>query len=300
MFGVWKWLEALLLKTTIRAKVQNSMDRQPTGFHMPSSNVLVREEILDRIKAGELVTGAVDPERRVRGCSFDLTVGTIFWDGRVLRTSKADPQQVEVPPGGVVGIFTEESLNLPADVYGTAFAINAMSSKGFLVLNSGHVDPGFVGPLTVKALNVRKTSIAISQGDPIFTVLFTPIGREAPLFKANKPIADRIREFNAETVQSSPQTLGEMISVDPNGPFPTRSEVRELVRNDAVVRLTLLLTFVAAVASVLALFGVTLGKSDKGPQVTELGNPSRPVPQESTNPTSLKSTKTEAKLVESK
>ncbi|MBB3857683.1 deoxycytidine triphosphate deaminase [Xanthomonas arboricola] len=229
---------------------------------IPTTTVLVHDEILERIRQGQLVTGAADPEKRVRGCSFDLTVGTIFWNGSVLRRTTAEPRQVVVPPGGVVGIFTEESLKLPADIYGTAFAINAMSSKGFLVLNSGHVDPGFEGPLTVKALNVRKTSIAISQGDPIFTVLFTPIGYAAPMFRGNKSTSDREREFNAETVQSSPQTLGEMISVDPNGPFPTRDQVKEMVRNDAVVRLTIGLTLIAAIASVLALFGVSpVGKS---------------------------------------
>jgi len=242
------------------------MDSQRDVFQAPITNVLVRDEILERIRIGQLVVGAADPDKRVRGCSFDLTVGTIFWGGRVLRRNSADPQQVVVPPGGVVGIFTDESLNLPSDVYGTAFAINAMSSKGFLVLNSGHVDPGFEGPLTVKALNVRKTSIAISQGDPIFTVLFTPIGRPAPPFRGNKSVADREREFNAETVQSSPQTLGEMIAVDPNGPFPTRDQVRDMVRSDAIVRITLGLTFVAAVASVLALFGVTVGEKGRDVQ----------------------------------
>lgn len=267
---------------------------------LPGSNVLVRDEILACIRAGKLVVGAAEPDKRVRSCSFDLTVGTIFWGGRVLRRNNAEPQQVVVPPGGVVGIFTEESLKLPDDVYGTAFAINAMSSKGFLVLNSGHVDPGFEGPLTVKALNVRKTSIAISQGDPIFTVLFTPIGKSAPLFKGNKSASDREREFNAETVQSSPQTLGEMISVDPNGPFPTRDEVRDLVRSDATVRLTLMLTGIAAVASVFALFGVTSAKSDHARGSGEILDVSSPVTPDQNSKAVPKVVPNEVKLVDKK
>lgn len=48
---------------------------------LPGSNVLVRGEILECIRAGKLVVGAAEPDKRVRGCSFDLTVGTIFWGG---------------------------------------------------------------------------------------------------------------------------------------------------------------------------------------------------------------------------
>lgn len=299
MLGVRSWLKKSLAKMVASRCLEESMESQEFPV-LPGSNVLVRGEILECIRAGKLVVGAAEPDKRVRGCSFDLTVGTIFWGGRVLRRKNSEPQQVVVPPGGVVGIFTEESLKLPSDVYGTAFAINAMSSKGFLVLNSGHVDPGFEGPLTVKALNVRKTSIAISQGDPIFTVLFTPIGKSAPVFKGNKSASDREREFNAETVQSSPQTLGEMISVDPNGPFPTRDEVRELVRSDSIVRLTLGLTAIAALASVLALFGVTIGKSDRQMQGDQHLGASQSRMSSPNNPVDPNAVRNEVKLVEPK
>lgn len=300
MSRVWIWLESLLAGSRKNVGSSERCDRSFVPARDPGTNVLVHDEILERIRAGQLVVGALEPDKRTRGCSFDLTVGTIFWDGRVIRRRAGEPQQVVVPPGGVVGIFTEESLKLPTDIYGTAFAINAMSSKGFLVLNSGHVDPGFEGPLTVKALNVRKTSIAISQGDPIFTVLFTPIGRSAPSFGSNKSISDREREFNAETVQSSPQTLGEMIAVDPNGPFTTREQVRELVRADAITRVTLGLTLVAAVASVFALFGFEVASKDRALAEKHVPGTSRSeLPVEQAKAIS-KDPRSEAKLVESK
>jgi len=130
--------------------------------------------------------------------------------------------------------------------------------------------------------------------------LFTPIGKSAPVFKGNKSASDREREFNAETVQSSPQTLGEMISVDPNGPFPTRDEVRELVRSDSIVRLTLGLTAIAALASVLALFGVTIGKSDRQMQGDQHLGASQSRMSSPNNPVDPNAVRNEVKLVEPK
>ncbi|EKT4089474.1 hypothetical protein QEG26_003451 [Stenotrophomonas maltophilia] len=240
-----------------------------------ATGVLIGSEILDGIRRGALVHGA--NEDRVRGCSCDLTVGTIFWKGKILRrrTGEDDggrgisswlrrkwravgrwlgqlnePKHVVVPPGGVVGIFTAETLDIPLDMCATAFAINAMSSKGFLVLNPGHVDPGFRGSLTVKALNIRKTNITITQGEPIFTVVFQRLGQETGEFSNAKSVEDRERDFHNESVQSSPDTLGQMISVDPSGPYPTREQVKEMVRSDAINRATMILSLVAAIAAV--------------------------------------------------
>jgi deoxycytidine triphosphate deaminase len=219
----------------------------------PSIGILGRKEILAEVQKGSLVVGCQNPEERARGCSYDLTVGTIFWEGKVIREQPGSPAQVVVPPGGVIGIFTAEEIALPDDVCATAFAINEMSSKGFLVLNPGHVDPGFKGPLTVKALNVRKTNIAISQGDPIFTVIFQRLDRPTVAYR-NASRSDRERKFNAETVQSSPRTVAAMIELDKEGPFPARAEVKELIRNDAISRATLAFTFIAAVAGVVAAY----------------------------------------------
>lgn len=217
-----------------------------------SQGILGKEEILFEIGNNKLVLGCSNPADRTRGCSFDLSVGTIFWEGRVIRGDQVNPSQVIVPPGGVVGIFTAEDLALPDDVCATAFAINAMSSRGFLVLNPGHVDPGFVGPLTVKALNIRKTSIAISHGEPIFTVIFQRLDKPTQAYGGNSSRAERERKFNAETVQSSPKTIASMIELDREGPFPARAEVREMIRRDAINRATLALAFVAALAGVIA------------------------------------------------
>lgn len=192
-----------------------------------SIGVLTKDDIVQEIKAGQLVNGPVD---QVRGCSYDLTVGTIFWDEQIFRPGEA--KTVCVPPGGVVGIFTAEEISLPDDVCATAFAINAMSSRGFLVLNPGHIDPGFKGPLTIKALNIRKTAIAIHQTDPIFTVVFQRLPKATVPFQRNKSRAERESEFDATTVETSPRSISDIVAADTKGPFPSRVEVSTVIKQE--------------------------------------------------------------------
>lgn len=186
--------------------------------------VLIAQEIRTEIESGRLVRkGDVD---RVRGCSYDMTIGTLFWDNQII--AGAD-RQVVVPPGGVISIFTADELELPDDMCATAFAINKMSSKGFLVLNPGHVDPGFSGPLSVKALNIRKTSIALHTGDHIFTVIFQRLSGSTTPYPKMPGRTEREHDFNATVVETSPRTLFEVMPLDPSGPFPARDEVRRMI-----------------------------------------------------------------------
>src|SRR5260370_600345 len=71
----------------------------------------------------------------VEACSYDMRVGTIFREG--LRIKGLQNQTI-LQPGDIVSLFTMEELDLPPDVAATAFALNAMSSQGILVLNPGH------------------------------------------------------------------------------------------------------------------------------------------------------------------
>jgi deoxycytidine triphosphate deaminase len=208
--------------------------------------VLGRIQIQALIDSGKLVKGAV--AERLQGASYDMSVGKIFSEGKVLSADQA----VIVPPGGLVSIFTAEELVLPANISATAFAINRMSSKGLLVLNPGHVDPGFEGPLTVKALNVRKVDTVIHAGEPIFTIVFEQLAKATDPYRHNSSRADRERAFNTQNVENSPRTLADLILLDPNAPYPDKREVREMIREHWMSRLSFWFSTVAAVASVVA------------------------------------------------
>jgi len=231
------------------------------------TGILAKQDIEALINDGKLISNA--DLGRLEPCSYDMRVGTIFYEGQVINGahSQADAQII-VQPGEIISLFTEEELHLPLNIAATAFAINEMSSKGLLVLNPGHIDPGFEGPLTVKALNMRKVPLAITRGQAIFTVIFECMPTSTnKKYSGNKSRADREREFNARDVETAPGTLANLVILGTDAPFPNRQEVREMIAlapfvNEQKVkeligehwmsRWTLVFTIVAAIASIVA------------------------------------------------
>lgn len=165
------------------------------------SGILTYDDIAVELANGRLI---MDGDAScIEACSYDMRVGTIFRQG--VRISGAKGQAI-LQPGDIVSLFTLEELNLPPFIAATAFAINAMSSEGLLVLNPGHVDPGFKGPLTVRAINIRATPKAIDVGTKIFTVIFErlPKASSRPYSKSSPTREDRELKFNATDVEQIP------------------------------------------------------------------------------------------------
>lgn len=212
--------------------------------------ILGKDEICALINSGTLVKGA--NKSNLRGASYDMTVGIIFVDGEIRRSSDGAFSHT-VRAGGVINIFTTEELDLPSDIVATAFAINQMSSRGFLVLNPGHVDPGFKGALTVKALNVRKVPYVVQSGDPVFTVVFERLSTPTIPYSHNQRPEERERLFNKEIVETSCNSFSDLVLLDPDGPYPSREQVREEIRNHWTSWLTMGFAAVAAFVSLILL-----------------------------------------------
>ncbi len=220
--------------------------------------ILCKQDIAEAIDHGELISNA--DKTYIEACSYDMRIGTIFRGGQVVNASHPDAnKQIIVQPGEIISIFTLEELNLPAYIAATAFAKNEQSSRGLLVLNPGHVDPGFNGPLTVMALNMRKVPLAISRGDSIFTVIFEhlPKSTTSP-YNRNETREKRERSYNQKNVEQAPKSLSELVVLGKDAPFPTRQEVKEIVQSHWMSWLTLILTFVAALTGILAVILATV------------------------------------------
>src|SRR5882757_9807847 len=213
--------------------------------------VLPGQEIESEIKAGHLIRNA--KLENIEACSYDMRIGTFFLNGQIINAAHGRAtEQIILQPGDVLSMFTEEELDLPPGICGTAFPLNSQSSRGLLVLNPGHIDPGFRGPLTVKVLNVRRVPMAVTRGTKIFTVIFERLS--AP---ASKPYGrfhsreDREREFNSTDVEVAPRSLSELIVVGRDAPFTTQGQVRELILRHWASWVVFVLTFAAALAAVL-------------------------------------------------
>ena len=222
--------------------------------HMPAG-ILTREDILAEITADRLIKYAI-PEG-VQACSYDLRIGTIFFEDKILRKSSSEQDQdpVILGPGGIISLLTLEELDLPKDIAATAFALNVMSSHGVLVLNPGHVDPGFRGPLTVRIINIRLTPKALLFGTPIFTVIFHRLPKPTRQgYGSNKSRKDRELAFKAIDVEQNPKTLLRLLNAGDEKPLMTADEVDKRIREHFFTRITLFAAVIAAVFAVIAVF----------------------------------------------
>ncbi len=53
-----------------------------------------------------------------------------------------------------------------------------MSSQGLLILNPGHIDPGFKGPISICAINLSKENFKINIGDDAFTLIISDLSEK--------------------------------------------------------------------------------------------------------------------------
>jgi deoxycytidine triphosphate deaminase len=214
------------------------------------AGILTREDIIAEVRQGRLIKHAIPGG--VQACSYDLRIGTIFFENKILKTSPAE-EPVILGPGGIISLFTLEELFLPKDIAATAFAMNAMSSQGVLVLNPGHVDPGFQGPLTVRILNVRATPKVLLFGTPIFTVVFYRLDKPTLRgYDRNKTREDREFEFKGTDIEQNPKTLLRLLNAGDEKPLMTPEEVDRRIMTHWLTLTTVITAGLAAVFGLIA------------------------------------------------
>jgi len=74
--------------------------------------------------------------------------------------------------GQTVIIVTSEELNLPSNISAFGFPPDKLSQKGILMVNLGHIDPGWQGKIKFVLINVGKEDYPIKKNDIVGTFLF--------------------------------------------------------------------------------------------------------------------------------
>jgi deoxycytidine triphosphate deaminase len=217
--------------------------------------IMRHQDILGSMKAG---TGLISygDEKSIQACSYDLRVGTIIKSGKVIRdTDSTTDQSVEVLPGEIVTIITLEEVTLSGKIAGLAFEMNQWSSQGLLVLNPGHIDPGFSGPLSIKALNLRKTSITLRFHDPIFTILFMELtgDTDKPYPGEPKTKKDYERNFEERDREISPTSIGDLLRAMKELPFVTEDQLAARMWKHGSTIVSLLIGLFGVLLAIIAL-----------------------------------------------
>jgi deoxycytidine triphosphate deaminase len=209
-----------------------------------SQGILTKQDIENKIDSGSLILHA--SKNQLQACSYDLRIGKIFRDGK-----KVD--SVTVEPGEIISLLTEEELDMPNNIMATVFAINGKSSEGLLVLNPGHIDPGFKGHLTVQALNLRKTRLAIEKEESIFTIIFQHLSNSTTSpYSKNVSKAEKERNFNNSVVEKIPKHIGELMS-GKNSPLVTTHNFQKLLMSHWMSYIPMFFSIIGLIIAVAAI-----------------------------------------------
>lgn len=185
--------------------------------------VLGRSEIERGIKQGLYIRNPRVADGQfpdLQGASYDLTAGVAVWresgkaglDGATRETRSLDDRDlhqptVELQPGQMMSIITKEELVMPADVCATVYSKNSIALKGIFAFNAGHVDPGYEGPIIIRLLNLRRTKITLTMGQPVFLIVFERLDEKAdtaahPSLSHEKALL-AVREFTNDALSNA-------------------------------------------------------------------------------------------------
>lgn len=141
--------------------------------------VLNIERLKELAKNNGLLGTNWDPDN-FEPCSYDLRIGAIYKDGNIYSREHNSMENIAIKPSEIVTMLTLEEVNIPQNCSGTVFAKNSRSSEGLLILNPGHVDPGYKGPLTICAINLSKEDKILNEGEQLFTLVLSELNAEVP------------------------------------------------------------------------------------------------------------------------
>jgi len=112
---------------------------------------------------------------KIQPSSVDLTIGDIF----LPEMGEGEKGSIEYPchsyslrSGHTAIVQTKEKLDLPDNLMAIGFPPSRVSSKGLLMTNPGHVDPGYKGPLKFTVINMGREFYLLQTGEMIVTLLF--------------------------------------------------------------------------------------------------------------------------------
>lgn len=197
-----------------------------------------------------------EPEN-IEGCSYDLRVGTIIVDEyrkgtqkkKIVSAANENVKIVEVGPSQIVTILTLEEVNIPLNLCGTVFAMNSKSSSGFLILNPGHIDPGFKGPLSICAINLSGETNYLKIGDRIFTIIFEELKSKTVSYKKPHTLnrKDFEEEFFVKRASKLSPSIFNLITAENYIPF-LKKQINEVLTKKV-------LNYLGIIATVAAIYG---------------------------------------------
>lgn len=170
--------------------------------------LLNKNDIIDNISSDALGSKG----SQIQPSSLDLTVGFARIPGKAgwWRSHRYNKPTVKLKSGHTAIVITNEKLNVPDDISVLTFSPVKQSMQGLLILNQGHVDPGYKGYLRFIAINMGSDTIRLKQGQVISSLVFYRMKSPAefPYLNINGNKEDNDQEIKDEIAETfSPDFL---------------------------------------------------------------------------------------------
>jgi dCTP deaminase len=121
-------------------------------------------------------------DSHIQPSSVDLHIGSIFVPGEADRADRTLPKARDswsLETGATAVIVTHETLRLPANLACIGFPPSKVSSKGLLMTNPGHVDPGYSGKLQFTVINMAEEKMPLQKHQAICTLLIFQLDQDS-------------------------------------------------------------------------------------------------------------------------
>ena len=126
--------------------------------------ILVDKDMKTRIANQELIISGYD-ENHVNGVSYELTIDVTY------DAEGNEHRILELHPGEIVFIKTQEKLSIPEDIVGRVAEKNSRMRQG-LKVDAPHYQPGHVTYAFLRVQNISENIIELSRGMKIAQIMF--------------------------------------------------------------------------------------------------------------------------------
>ena len=156
------------------------------------------------VESGELGICPFD-ETRIEPASYDARLGSKILAsplgptelGEVIQLTEED-STYEILTGQMVAVMSHERFEIPLDLVCGNFGIRShFARRGIIPFGGTQLDPGWRGNLILNLQNVGPEPVAISLGEPLFTIQFDRL--EEPAEQYSGPHQDQ-HDFPSDQV----------------------------------------------------------------------------------------------------
>lgn len=137
-----------------------------------SGGILPSQVLKLLIKYCSLVESETINIDNVSAASFDLTLGSSYFQNGQIKELKDNEPNIVIQPGDFIVAGSQERVNMPPSIAGRFDLTVSMFCKGLILSNGPQVDPGFKGILFCLLFNTSNEKIELKKGAHYVTIEF--------------------------------------------------------------------------------------------------------------------------------